>query len=259
MSEENAVNSMTTDEEKAIIESEVNRLEGKATVKPEVKPEPEVKQKVEDEATREVDSKPEVKPEGDDGENKGGEEGENPYRKRIDRLLRKRDTLQETLAEKEARIAQLEIDLKNRPPAENKKDDDDDEGEEKPKKDISKVINEVLDERENKNKSAEEKMKIREKEFSQLTKAIPNAGKRKEEVLELAEKYPTLTLEAIDRIIAPEDHIDPIEVNRKSAKRMDTSARSRADLETDKDMTKANVDEQEKYLREQQASGNLVL
>jgi hypothetical protein len=167
-------------------------------------------------------------------------------RKRIDRLLRKRDTLQETLAEKEARIAELETQLQN---------PDITEGE----NDIASTINRVMDERDKKNKTAVEQIRIVEEEFSKLAEKIPGAAKRKGEILELASKNPTLTFEALDRIIAPEDHVDPVEKNRKNAKRMDVSSRSRADLESEKDLTKASTADIESHLKEMERSGKLVI
>ena len=244
MTEENKIENMTMAELNTALQSELDQLDGKVqaepTIEPEATPEP---------TTEEGLQNPDEPAKGEDGEAEGDGEG-NPYKKRIDRLLRKRDTLEETLAEREARILALEQEnnqLKG--------------GNEEPEEssDISKTIHKVLDEREHKSKAEQAQIKAQENEFNALTEKIPNASKRKAEILELAVKYPTLTFEAIDTILAPADHVDPIEANRKNAKRMDISPRSRADLEKDKDMTKATPAEQEKFLREQIASGKLVI
>lgn len=248
MTDANVIDNMSTEDLNAALKSELNQLDGKADAEPVVQPEPEVKQKDQEVATQDS----EVKTDGDDGVDDGTD---NPYRKRVDRLLRKRDILEDKVSEKDQRIAQLESQLANRE-ADNK---DDDDAEVEPEKDISKVINKVLDEREGKTKSDLEKMKLANAEFDALVKSVPNANDRKTEILELAEKYPTLTFEAIDRILSPADHSDPIENNRKNAKRMDVSAHSRADLEDNKDMSKASPADQEKYLREQIASGKFVI
>lgn len=244
---ENEVNidSMSKEQLEASLRSAVNELDGKAEAEPVIepvsKPEPE---QVEAETKVEADDTSK----GDEGEQAGDDEG-NPYRKRIDRLLRKRDTLTETLAEKDKRIAELEAKVSA------PKDSDEDDS----SNDLPSVLNKVLDDRDRRSKTEIERSKITDEEFNKLLKIAPNATKRKGEILELADKYPTLTFEAIDRILAPADHIDPIEANRKNARRMDVSSRSRADLESEKDITKASPAEQEKYLREQIASGKLVI
>lgn len=234
MSDETKIDAMSTEELNATLASELNQIDGKAEAKPEATPEPEVKTE---------EAIPPVEPEGEDGEEEG-----NPYRKRIDRLLRKRDTLQETLEEREKRIAELEAKLAQ--PAEVDED---------LPKDISSIIHKVLDERESKSKSEIAKLQKNELELEGLLKKVPKAVERKREIFELADKYPTLTFEAIDRMLSPVDHIDPIEVNRKNARRMDTSTRSRTDLMNDKDLSKATPLEQEKYLREQIAKGELII
>lgn len=156
------------------------------------------------------------------------------------------------MAEKEARIAALEAEnAKFKEPKEEEEPEDE--------KDIVKVLNKVLDDRDNKNKELSNKQKMQEEELSKLFKSFPNATNRRAAILEAAEKLPSLSFEAIDTMLAPSDHIDPIEVNRKNAKRMDISSRSRADLAQDKDMSKASTADQEKYLKEQIAAGNLVI
>lgn len=251
MTTENNIDNMTTEDLNAALKSEIDIIDGKAEANPEpdseTKPEPE-KVEVEEPAK----TGPETKAnEGVDGGEEGDGEG-NPYRKRIDRLLRKRDTLEETLAEKEARIAALEAEnAKFKEPKEEEEPEDE--------KDIVKVLNKVLDDRDNKNKELSNKQKMQEEELSKLFKSFPNATNRRAAILEAAEKLPSLSFEAIDTMLAPSDHIDPIEVNRKNAKRMDISSRSRADLAQDKDMSKASTADQEKYLKEQIAAGNLVI
>lgn len=254
MENNNSIDNMSSDELSAALMSEVNALDGKADVVPEAKSEPEPEPKSE-ESQPEAKAEGEPKPtEGDDGDGEVDADG-NPYRKRIDRLLRKRDTLQDSLAEKEKRIAELESKLKNPPKA----DDEDEIPESDVKPDISTEINRALDEREKRKESLTVQQQAQDNEFNSLLKVAPNAFKRRGEILELAAKHPDLTFEAIDRILAPEDHIDPIEVNRRNAKRMEPGSRSRADLEAEKDMSKASADDQEKYLREQIASGKLVI
>lgn len=245
MSDEKNIDNMSEAELSTALQSEVDKLDGKVEAEPvatkEEAPEPkEAEVKTDEVKTDDADK-------GEEGEESVDDEG-NPYRKRIDRLLRKRDTLEETLAEKEARIKELESKL-----APNGEESA--EGEQ----DIVSTLNRVLDERETKSKSTIEKLKAVEDEFSKLSSKIPNAAKRKGEILELAEKNPSLTFEAIDRILAPEDHIDPIERNRKNAKRMDVGSRSRADLESEKDLTKGSSADMEKYLKAQEAAGKLVI
>ena len=251
MTTENNIDNMTTEDLNAALKSEIDVIDGKAEASPEpdseTKPEPE-KVEVEEPAKTGPESKTN---EGVDGEEEGDGEG-NPYRKRIDRLLRKRDTLEETLAEKEARLAALEVE--NEQLKSSKQEETDVE-----ENDIAKVIHKVLDDRDNKNKELSEKQKRQNSELDQLIKKVPNAANRRAEILEAAEKLPLLSFEAIDTMLAPSDHIDPIEVNRKNAKRMDISSRSRADLAQDKDISKASTADQEKYLREQIAAGNLVI
>ena len=251
MTTENNIDNMTTEDLNAALKSEIDVIDGKAEASPEpdseTKPEPE-KVEVEEPAKTGPESKTN---EGVDGEEEGDGEG-NPYRKRINRLLRKRDTLEETLAEKEARLAALEVE--NEQLKSSKQEETDVE-----ENDIAKVIHKVLDDRDNKNKELSEKQKRQNSELDQLIKKVPNAANRRAEILEAAEKLPLLSFEAIDTMLAPSDHIDPIEVNRKNAKRMDISSRSRADLAQDKDMSKASTADQEKYLREQIAAGNLVI
>ncbi len=251
MTNENNIDNMTTEELNAALKSEIDVLDGNAEAKPdstqETTPEPE---QVEATETDKTESEPKTK-QGDEGEVEGDEEG-NPYRKRIDRLLRKRDTLEETLAEKEARIAALEAEnAKFKEPKVEEEPEDE--------KDIAKVIHKVLDERDNKSKELSNKQRAQEEELSKLIKNFPNAANRRAEILEAAEKLPSLSFEAIDTMLAPSDHVDPIEANRKNAKRMDISSRSRADLAQDKDMSKASLADQEKFLKEQIASGNLVI
>ena len=251
MTTENNIDNMTTEDLNAALKSEIDVIDGKAEASPEpdseTKPEPE-KVEVEEPAKTGPESKTN---EGVDGEEEGDGEG-NPYRKRINRLLRKRDTLEETLAEKEARLAALEVE--NEQLKSSKQEETDVE-----ENDIAKVIHKVLDDRDNKNKELSEKQKRQNSELDQLIKKVPNAANRRAEILEAAEKLPLLSFEAIDTMLAPSDHIDPIEVNRKNAKRMDISSRSRADLAQDKDISKASTADQEKYLREQIAAGNLVI
>lgn len=245
MSEENNIENMSTEDLNTALKSGLDEIDGKVEAEPANEPEVTPEPKVEEEqpsSDEPID--------GEDGKTEGEEEG-NPYKKRIDRLLRKRDTLEETVAEKEARIAALE--------AENAKLKAGELNEIEEETDISKTIHKVLDERDSKSKAELARIKEQDKEFENLVQKIPNAAKRRAEILELSNKYPTLTFEALDTILAPADHVDPIEANRKNAKRMDISSRSRADLEKDKDMTKASVDEQEKYLREQIAAGKLVV
>lgn len=242
------IDSMPKEELEASLLSAVNDLDGKADAEPaeepEFKPEP-----VEEEAAPapKADTA-EDSPKGDEGEDDGEDEG-NPYRKRINRLLRKRDTLAEENSAKDAEIARLKKQL----------EEGENEFGEKPETDLPATINRVLDERENKSKTEIEQQKANDTEFEKLTKIAPDAFKRKSEIYELAKQYPTLTFEAIDRILAPADHVDPIEVNRKNAKRLDPGSLSRADLESEKDMNKASPAEQEKYLREQIAAGKLIV
>lgn len=243
MSDEKQIDNMSDSELSAALMSEVNHIDGKTEAEPEVKteaqPEPEAVEAKADEAAT-----------GDEGEEAVDDEG-NPYRKRIDRLLRKRDNLQETLAEKEARIKELEAQISN------PKGEEIEGTSETP--DIISTLNRVLDERDSKSRSVQEKIKAQEEEFAKLVAKAPNATKRKAEILQLAESHPNLTFEALDRILAPEDHIDPIERNRKNAKRMEVGSRSRADLASEKDITKGSTSEMEKELRSLEASGKLVI
>lgn len=251
MTNENNVDNMTNEDLNAALKSEIDILDGKAEAEPESTQESTQESsevKVDESAKTESETKTN---EGEDSKDDGEDDG-SPYRKRIDRLLRKRDDLQETVAEKEARIAALEAE--NAKLKEPKVEDEPEE-----EKDIAKVIHKVLDERDNKSKELSEKQKVQEDELSKLIKSFPNAANRRAAILEAAEKLPSLSFEAIDTMLAPSDHIDPIEVNRKNAKRMDISSHSRADLAQDKDMSKASTADQEKYLKEQIAAGNLVI
>lgn len=247
MTDEKKIDDMSTEELNTALKSDLDQLDNKVVVEPESKPEPEVEPAPDEVAPQ----KEEVGQEGEDGE----DDGRNPYRKRIDRLLRKQDEKDKILAEKDAEIARLKLENETR----SDKQEEEDEPEVKKEDDLSSTIHKVLDERENKNRTEAVKSAETQKELDALIKKIPNATERKDEILELSKQYPTLTFEALDRIIAPEDHVDPVKLNRKNAKRMDTSALSRADLESDKDMSKASPDEQEKYLREQIASGNMII
>lgn len=241
MSTEVNIDSMSNEELEASLKSAVNVIDGTAEAEPESTPEPETTPEPQEVATQEEE---------DEEKGEEGEEEGNPYRKRIDRLLRKRDTLTEELEKERNLRLELEAKLAN-------KGEDDEESDEP--KDVASLIKKELDDRDAKSKSEIAKMKEQETEFAKLSKKIPNAIERKAEILELAEKYPTLTFEAIDRILAPSDHVDPIETNRKNAKRMDTSSRSRADLESDSDILKKSTADQEKFLREQIAKGNMVV
>lgn len=259
MADEIKIEDMPTDELNAALQSGLDQLDGKAQAETEVKPDdkPETKVEAGDKpADKPADEKPADTTKVDDGEKDGDGDG-NPYKKRIDRLVRKRDNLQETVAERDARIAALEQEnAALKAGGEKPKVDDEEEA---PKEDISKTIHKVLDEREGKTKTESEKAKAVDQEFEELVKKVPAAAKRKAEITDLASKFPGLTFEALDRILSPADHIDPIEANRKDAKRMDISSHSRADLETEKDMSKATPAEQEKYLRDEIAAGRLVV
>lgn len=260
MADEKTIDTMSTEELNAALKSDLDQLDGKAQAEPEDKvnaqPEPKPAEALKSDA-KALEIKPDDAGDGDEGKGDDDAEG-NPYRKRIDRLVRKRDDLNKSVVEKEARIAQLEAEnakLKG----DDKHDDDIGDDNDQKKPDLSKTIHQVLDEREQTKTSAAERQRVQDEEFSALEKIVPNAKERKVEILEMSKKFPDLTFEAIDRILAPADHVDPIEANRANARRMDVSARSRADLEKDKDMTKATAKEQEKYLREEIAAGRLIV
>lgn len=207
----------------------------KADVKPEaVKPadEGEAKPKAADDAT------------GDDKDSK------NPYRNRIDRLSRKTDRLEAEKETDKAEIARLKAELEKK----GSDDDDADESNVSPKS-VAEQVDERLKERDR----ASQLEKSDQEDLAALFEKNPNAKERKNEIVELSKKHPTLSYEALDQLLAPADYVDEIELNRKNARNMGTGSRSKADLANEQDPKTMKTSDMKKALLDDVKSGRLVI
>ncbi len=215
-----------------------------------------------------VESKQEAVKPADDGKEKQkaseddyeSREDGNPYKKRIDRLLRKSARIEQekeqVVTEKDAEIARLKAELESK--TAQSKDEDEDDEDIKPKK-KAESIEEAIDRRLAERDKIQKLEKADQEELDDLFKEIPGALDRKNEILELSRKHPTLSFSAIDQLLAPEDHVDPIELNRKNARNMGTGTRSKADLANEPDPNKMSTNDLKKTLDEQIRNGSLVL
>jgi hypothetical protein len=267
MTTEADIDKMSPQELEAAAQAELKILDGgNEPVEPEPKEEPaeapEPKEGADDpEGHQQPEDNGKEDKAGDD--NKGdGEAGEekNPYRKRIDRLARKADRLESEVSEKERLLAEKEKELAElKAKAEAAKEDEKDEPEKGSVHDIEKVVEKVVEKRDKSRDLLLKKEKLDNDELTELFEKVPNAKSRKDQLLELGKKYPNMSFEALDTILSPADHVDPVEANRKDANRLAPGARSRADLAKEVDPSKMTNQELEKHLNEALASGELVI
>jgi hypothetical protein len=186
---------------------------------------------------------PEEKESNDDGEEP--DDDANPYRKRIDKLLRKKDRLEGDNQEKEKTIADLQAKLREaqegqKSRSEEKSDDSDEDSPasepitmESIQKTIAESIATALAASESAKAGRTQAEYMDNNELNDLFERIPTARERKSQILELSKEHPKLSFEALDLILSPQDHVD---AGRMSANRMAPGARSRADLMSEPDV-----------------------
>lgn len=261
------IDDMTTEQLHAALKSDLNALDGnqEPQADDDQAPSGEDDQKKDEEVK--ADPAASTEPKGDDDDAKGDDDtktpdDKNPYRKRIDRLTRTKHRLEDekkaTETENERLRKENELLRQGKDPepkGSTDPDEDDEDSDKKPQTDVRAIIREELEARE-KSRAADDTDKA---ELDELFDKNPNAKDRKAEILELGKKHPTLSYEALDKLLAPEDYVDEVEANRKNAKKMTTGARSKADLSKDVDPNKMTTDELGKLVRDQIASGKLVV
>lgn len=260
------IDDMSEEEINAALRSELNEIDGNASIETENPPEPENKKEGSVEEKKET-APPETKnpSQSEDGD----EDPSNPYRKRINRLLRRVDDTEaraeeETSArlktEEELKKAQEEIARLKSQTQKSEEREDYEESDFKPTEEsIKKAINDALSQRDMAQRVEAEKTQATKVELNELYQRFPEAIKREQELIKMSHRYPSLTFEALDTLLAPHDHIDQVEIERENAMRMDPGANSRADLESDVDKSKMTTAEMEAYLKKEASEGRLIV
>lgn len=247
------IDEMTQDELNEALQAEVDSLDNNTrryeAKEPEElpefdekRPEPEEK-KPEPEKEKPDPQEKDEKKSDDDGEEP--EDDSNPYRKRIDKLLRKKDRLEGDNQEKEKTIAELQArvrELQEAKPserAERSEASDDDAPESEPitmaaiQKTIAETVAAAMSANETARAGRTQAEVMDNNELNELFERIPTARDRKSQIMELSKEHPKLSFEALDLILSPQDHVD---AGRQSAKAMAPGARSRADLMSEPDV-----------------------
>lgn len=247
------IDEMTQDELNEALQAEVDSLDNNTrryeTKEPEELPEFDEKRPESEEKKPEPEKeKPDPQEKDEKKSDDDGEEPEddsNPYRKRIDKLLRKKDRLEGDNQEKEKTIAELQArvrELQEAKPserAERSEASDDDAPESEPitmaaiQKTIAETVAAAMSANETARAGRTQAEVMDNNELNELFERIPTARDRKSQIMELSKEHPKLSFEALDLILSPQDHVD---AGRQSAKAMAPGARSRADLMSEPDV-----------------------
>lgn len=200
------------------------------------RPKPEENEPVPEKEKPDPQEKDEKKSD-DDGEEP--DDDANPYRKRIDKLLRKKDRLEADGQEKEKTIADLQAKLREAQEGQKSKSEAkaDDDGDDSPptepitmesiQRTIADSIATALAASESAKAGRTQAEYLDNNELNALFERIPSARARQKEIMELSKEHTNLSFEALDLLLAPKDHVD---AGRQSARALAPGARSRADL-----------------------------
>lgn len=187
---------------------------------------------------------------GVDGKDTQAKDAKDPYASRVKNLVRRRHALEEEVATKDAALSEKDREIAELKAQLGNKDEEVDPD--------TKIRNTIREELAHDKKLSKQEQMDRE-EWTDLVKRIPKAAERKAQIDELAVKHPTLSFEAIDRMLAPQDYVDPVESNRQNAKRLSGAGRSRAELAQNFDPKTAPLKDLRAALSSAIESGELVV
>ena len=253
-----SIDEMSEDELNEALQAEVDSLDGnKSRYEPEETvelPEPEpTRSKAEEKKPEREPVKPDPHSDEAKEDEKDGDEGEesddaNPYRKRIDKLLRKKDRLEGDNQEKEKTISELQAKVRELQERTSEIDRakavaDDAEGDEPTPEGpypvegrkssqitvelLQKTIADAIAANESARIGKTQAETMDNNELNDLFARVPSARTRQREIMELSKEHPKLSFEALDLILSPRDHVN---AERPNAQVLAPGARSRADL-----------------------------